>query len=220
MKSISLALLSFVALAAAARKNCVIPSSGGGDDSDAIIDTFKSCSTKSKVVFSAGTTYNVHKPMNISGLNDVHVSLEGNVLFSDDVPYWQSNVFLLNYQSAGTWWVFGGKKITIDGGGSINGNAQSWWNQKITTTRPVMLTFDKVQDLTVSGISLLQSPFWHMFVRDVTKAKFKKLLIKSVSNSTSVSWSAFICIYIFTNKCPPLFGYAVPSSEFRRLGSL
>jgi galacturan 1,4-alpha-galacturonidase len=219
MKSISLALLSFVALAAA-RKNCVIPSSGGGDDSDAIIDTFKSCSTKSKVVFSAGTTYNVHKPMNISGLNDVHVSLEGNVLFSDDVPYWQSNVFLLNYQSAGTWWVFGGKKITIDGGGSINGNAQSWWNQKITTTRPVMLTFDKVQDLTVSGISLLQSPFWHMFVRDVTKAKFKKLLIKSVSNSTSVSWSAFICIYIFTNKCPPLFGYAVPSSEFRRLGSL
>ncbi|ORY98602.1 pectin lyase fold/virulence factor [Syncephalastrum racemosum] len=163
------------------RKQCVVPPVSG-DASQHIISTFERCNSHADIIFKKSKTYNVDKPMNITGLNDVHISIQGEILFSDNMAYWQENVFLLDFQSAGTWWILSGKDITVDGGGSVNGNAQVWWNAQ--DPRPVTMTFDNVQGLQVSDITITQAPFWHFFVRDTTNAVFENINISSVSNST------------------------------------
>lgn len=71
--------------------------------------------------------------MNITGLDNVLISLQGNVVFSDNITYWQENMFLLDFQSAGTWWVIGGNDIHVDGGGVVDGQAQIWWDTEVST---------------------------------------------------------------------------------------
>lgn len=111
-------------------QKCVIPTSDG-DASDAIVSTFERCNKDSTIVFEKHKVYHVEKPMNTTGLDNVHISLEGTILFSDNMTYWVDNMYLLNYQSAGTWWFMAGKDIRIDGGGTIDGNAQVWWDAEV-----------------------------------------------------------------------------------------
>ncbi|KAL0079946.1 glycoside hydrolase family 28 protein [Phycomyces blakesleeanus] len=198
MKASLILISCWLISSALARKTCVIPASkvSGADDSLAIIDAFSRCKKNGEVVFSKGTTYNVQKAMNITGLDDVHISLRGKVLFSDDMEYWQKNIFALNFQSAGTWWVIGGRKIIMNGGGTIDGNGQVWWDAQAIDPRPVALTFDKVTDLKVEDVSFAQAPFWHLFVRDAQDVIFDRINIRSVTNSTfpthnSDGWDLF-----------------------------
>ncbi|KAI7860040.1 pectin lyase fold/virulence factor [Circinella umbellata] len=167
------------------RRTCIIPHKKGQDSSDAIISTFEKCSHNSRVVFNKNKDYLVSKPMNISGLNDVHISIQGNVTFDDsNMTYWQENIFLLDFQSAGTYWITSGDDIVVDGGGTVNGQGQVWWDAKAKDPRPVLMTFDKVNGLHVSNIWVIQSPFWHIFVRDTHHAVFTDINIKSKSNSS------------------------------------
>ncbi|KAI9266755.1 pectin lyase fold/virulence factor [Phascolomyces articulosus] len=167
------------------RRTCMIPHKDGQDSSDAIISTFKKCSQHSRVVFNKNKNYFVAKPMNISGLNDVHISIQGNVTFDDSsIDYWQENIFLLDFQSAGTFWITSGDNIVIDGGGYVNGQGQVWWDAEAKDPRPVLMTFDKINNLHVSDIWVTQSPFWHIFVRDTHHAVFTDMNIKSVTNSS------------------------------------
>lgn len=55
---------------------------------------------------------------------------------------------------------------------------------KAKDPRPVLMTFDKVHDLQVANVTLIQSPFWHFFVRDTTNALFYDLSLRSLSNSS------------------------------------
>ncbi|ORY93961.1 pectin lyase fold/virulence factor [Syncephalastrum racemosum] len=163
-------------------KKCVIPTSSG-DASEAIVSTFERCKKDSTIVFEKHKVYHVEKPMNITGLDNVHISLEGTILFSDDMTYWVDNMYLLNYQSAGTWWFMAGNDIRIDGGGTIDGNAQVWWNAEAKDPRPVALTFENVTGLEVSDILMTQVPFWTFLMRDTKNAVFENLRIRSYSNS-------------------------------------
>ncbi|KAI9495611.1 pectin lyase fold/virulence factor [Zychaea mexicana] len=166
------------------RRTCMIPHKDG-DTSDAIMSTFKKCSQHSRVVFNKNFNYMVHQPMNISGLNDVHISIQGNVTFDDsNITWWQENIFLLNFQSAGTWFVIGGDDIRVDGGGTVNGQGQAWWDIKAKDPRPVTMTFDNVNNLHVSDIWVIQSPFWHIVVRNANGAVFTNMNIWSQSNSS------------------------------------
>lgn len=86
------------------------------------------------MVFKKNTEYFIEKPMNITGLDNVHISLQGNVVFSDkNITAWQESIFPLNFQSAGTWWVFEGKNIRVDGGGVVDGQGQVWWDAVVST---------------------------------------------------------------------------------------
>ncbi|KAI9494055.1 pectin lyase fold/virulence factor [Zychaea mexicana] len=166
------------------RRTCMIPHKEG-DTSDAIMSTFKKCSQHSRVVFNKNFNYMVHKPMNISGLNDVHISIQGNVTFDDsDMAWWQENIFLLDFQSAGTYWVLGGDDIRVDGGGTVDGQGQVWWDAVAEDPRPVTMTFDNVNNLHVSDIWVIQSPFWHIFVRNANNAVFTNMNIWSETKSS------------------------------------
>jgi hypothetical protein len=63
------------------RKTCVVPASGTNttDDAPAIIQAFKRCGRRGKVVFKP-TTYHVNSVMDIRWLEDVEIDFRGNLL--------------------------------------------------------------------------------------------------------------------------------------------
>lgn len=63
------------------RKVCCVPASGTNttDDAPAIIEAFKECGHGGKVLFQ-NTTYYVNTVINISGLNDCEIDLQGTLL--------------------------------------------------------------------------------------------------------------------------------------------
>lgn len=63
------------------RKTCTVKASGSNatDDAPAIRAAFKECGQHGLVIFSP-TTYYVNSVLNISGLNDVDVDIQGQLL--------------------------------------------------------------------------------------------------------------------------------------------
>ncbi|CDS12141.1 hypothetical protein LRAMOSA04336 [Lichtheimia ramosa] len=198
--SLMVAASSVLAYPSSHQRTCMIPPARG-DASDNIINTFKKCNKNSRVVFNKNHDYYVEKPMNITGLDNVHISIQGNVTFSDkDMTWWQENMFLLDFQSAGTWWIISGKDIHVDGGGTVNGQGQVWWDAVAKDPRPVTMVFDKVDNLHVSDINIIQAPFWHVFARDINHGMFTDLYIHSKSNSSAKTRNSdFIDLYRSTD---------------------
>lgn len=61
---------------------CVVPASGTNatDDAPAILEAFNECGQGGTVTFSSDTTYYVNSVMNVSGLQDVVVDIQGTLL--------------------------------------------------------------------------------------------------------------------------------------------
>jgi galacturan 1,4-alpha-galacturonidase len=81
------------------------------------------------VYLKEGSTYVIGKKLDLSFLNDVHLQLDGELKFTDDIEYWQANNFYYDFQKSITWVVWGGEKIKIytkTGTGVLNGNGQAW----------------------------------------------------------------------------------------------
>ena len=81
------------------------------------------------VYLKEGSTYVIGKKLDLTFLNDVHLQLDGELKFTDDIEYWQANNFYYDFQKSITWVVWGGEKIKIytnSGTGVLNGNGQAW----------------------------------------------------------------------------------------------
>lgn len=78
---IALFALQSSASATQARKTCTIKASGTNqtDDAPAIRKAFKECGRHGKVVFEP-TTYHVNSVLNITGLEDVDIDVQGQIL--------------------------------------------------------------------------------------------------------------------------------------------
>jgi hypothetical protein len=66
---------------APSRKVCCVPASGTNttDDAPAIMEAFKECGHGGKVLFE-NTTYYVNTVMNVSGLNNCEIDLQGTLV--------------------------------------------------------------------------------------------------------------------------------------------
>jgi hypothetical protein len=86
VQSIALAIFSLLASASPtnSRKTCVVESSGTNltDDAPAIRAAFDSCGRNGMIVFSP-TTYYVNSVLDIKGLEDVDIDVQGELLVSD-----------------------------------------------------------------------------------------------------------------------------------------
>ena len=82
-------------------------------------------------------------------------------------------------------WAINATQITIDGSGTIHGQGWRWWPLRSLSNywhhcRPSLLEFGRrgpeyswgVSDVKVSGITLLDSPFWTVSVRNATRVTF------------------------------------------------
>lgn len=75
-----------------------------------------------------GEQYVLGKTIDLTFLNDVHVRLDGEIMFTDDIEYWQANSdrFYIDFQNSTSYWAWGGEKIRIYGEGRMNGQGQAW----------------------------------------------------------------------------------------------
>lgn len=55
-------------------------------------------------------------------------NLQGTVKFLADTKYWAGHAFQFDFQDQAAWWLLGGQNITLDGGGTIDGSGQAWYD--------------------------------------------------------------------------------------------
>ncbi|KAI6896728.1 glycoside hydrolase family 28 protein [Hortaea werneckii] len=142
-----------------------------------------------------GETYVIGKKLLLDFLKDIHVQLDGEILFTDDIEYWQTNNFYYDFQRSITFWVWGGEDIRIYGSGTLNGNAQRWWaefqgrqvlDDDNTFYRPILFLTDNATRVDISGINFLNSPIWFNLLVRSKDVSYDNVYINAVSSNASV----------------------------------
>ncbi|RKK98450.1 putative exopolygalacturonase B [Fusarium oxysporum] len=144
-----------------------------------------------------GKTYVIGKALDLTGLEDIHINLEGEIRFTDDVEYWQENAWYHPFQKSIMFWKWGGKDIKIYGNGVIEGQGQRWWNEFESGTgsilnpdnkyyRPILFYAENTTNLDVSGIHLKDSPCWNNFIVSSNNVKYTDVVATALSNNGSI----------------------------------
>ncbi|KAE9989973.1 hypothetical protein EG327_001984 [Venturia inaequalis] len=176
---------------------CTIPASGTNltDDAPAIRAAFKECKQHSRIVFSP-TTYFINSELDIRGLEDVDVDIQGELLWSTDIPYWLNASLPVGYQNQSTAFILGGNKVCINGygTGTFNGNGDYWYQwikkQKNTSNypgRPHQITFNGLTNSAVKGLRFLRSQMWTMSIINSTNSSFEDIFVNNTGNVVSSS---------------------------------
>merc|ERR1711991_1293775 len=92
--------------------------------------------------------------------------IRGKVIFSDEIKrVWNAedslrNGSMIEFQNS--------VNITIRGGGTFDGQGLPWWRLAYTgnDVRPKMMRFRVSRDVTISDITLLNSPSFHLIMED------------------------------------------------------
>ncbi|KAF4951625.1 hypothetical protein FSARC_12868 [Fusarium sarcochroum] len=154
-------------VAARHSKTCVVKAGGSNttDDAPAIRKAFEKCGQGGKVVFKP-TTYHISSVLNITGLKDVEINIQGKLLWSTDINYWLENSLDVGFQNHSTAFILGGDSLVIDGHGTgtLDGNGDYWYQwirQQPNTSnypgRPHAITFNGLTNSVVRGLNFLRS---------------------------------------------------------------
>ncbi|KAJ6598653.1 pectin lyase fold/virulence factor [Mycena sp. CBHHK59/15] len=127
---------------------------GGGDDSPQFLTAMQACST---VVIPASTTLNISTRLNMTGLTNKHLvsELARTLRFNPNIPYWSGNGFSFPFQTQITFWILGGTNIVLDGGGTLDGAGQAWYDAFASNSsllRPITLTLFQATNV-LSGLT-------------------------------------------------------------------
>ena len=55
--------------------------------------------------------------------------MQGTVKFNPDLDYWTDNAFTFDFQDQAAFWLLGGTNIQLDGGGTLDGSGQAWYDE-------------------------------------------------------------------------------------------
>ncbi|KAG2420527.1 hypothetical protein HFD88_000139 [Aspergillus terreus] len=147
-----------------------------------------------RLLLQKGKKYVIGKKLDLSFLNNIEVQLDGELKFTDDVPYWQKNNFYYSFQKSISFWRWGGQDIKIFGSGVLNGNGQRWYNefagQEIldpdnTFYRPILFVTENATRVSVEGITQLNSPCWTNFFVGSNDVSFDNVYIEAFSTNAS-----------------------------------
>ncbi|KAF4978008.1 hypothetical protein FZEAL_5553 [Fusarium zealandicum] len=149
------------------------------------------------LVLPKGKMFVIGKVLDLTGLNDIHVRLDGEIRFTDDVEYWQENAWYHPFQKSVMFWKWGGRNIKIYGKGVIEGQGQRWWNEFEAGTgsilnpdnkyyRPVLFYAENTTNLDVSGIHLKDSPCWNNFIVSSKNVRYTDIIATALSNNGSI----------------------------------
>ncbi|KAK6224316.1 glycosyl hydrolase family 28 [Colletotrichum tabaci] len=144
-----------------------------------------------------GKTFVIAKALDLTFLNDVHVRLEGEIKFTDDVKYWQTNAFTHPFQRSIMFWKWGGKDIKIYGDGVINGQGQRWWdefnsgigsilNPENKYLRPILFYVENTTNLEVEGIHMKDAPCWTNFIVGSSNIEYRDVIATAITNNGSI----------------------------------
>lgn len=210
---LSIALLTLPGYASSmrSRKTCAVKASGTNetDDAPAIRAAFRECGRHGKIVFKP-TTYYVNSVLNITGLEDVDIDIQGELLVSQallrnhkclissqwgtNIQYWLNTSLPVGYQNQSTAFVIGGNNVRIDGHGvgTLNGNGDHWyqWIKKQSNTsnypgRPHQITFNGLTNSVVKGLRFLRSQMWTMSIIHSYDSIWQDIFINNTGNVVS-----------------------------------
>ncbi|PBP19129.1 Pectin lyase-like protein [Diplocarpon rosae] len=162
------------------------------DVSSEFLRGLKKANKGGTLVLPQNQTFVIGKKLDLSFLKDVHVHLEGKILFTDNIKYWQKNHFYHPFQESISFWKWGGKDVKIYGSGILDGNGQAWWdefarhtalNSTATYLRPILFYAEKTTNLLVEGIRFQDSPMWTNFVDDSNNVVYDNVIIENISKS-------------------------------------
>ncbi|KAL9562770.1 hypothetical protein ACKAV7_012956 [Fusarium commune] len=164
---------------------------------------------------SKGKTYVIGKALDLTGLEDIHIHLEGEIRFTDDVEYWQENAWYHPFQKSIMFWKWGGKDIKStamvslkakgNGGGMSSSlelvrkcistieqimrtslRIRSILNPDNKYYRPILFYAEETTNLDVSGIHLKDSPCWNNFIVSSKNVKYTDVVATALSNNGSI----------------------------------
>ncbi|TFK74685.1 pectin lyase-like protein [Pluteus cervinus] len=189
LATISLLWVHLLALASAKlpsvpHASCTVTASGG-DDSPRLLAAVRACS---ETIIPHGTTLNIATRLDMTGLSDKHLKLEGTLSFQPNIPYWTANGFPFTFQTQITFWILGGRNIRLDGGGTLDGQGQAWYNAFASNSsllRPIILTVTEAEGVTVENIQMKNSPEWHNFVNQSKDVVYNNITIHAVSTNNN-----------------------------------
>ncbi|KAF9054257.1 pectin lyase fold/virulence factor [Panaeolus papilionaceus] len=146
----------FASLTAVQAGDCTIPVSGDGitDDSPAILKAFTDCQKDSIITF-APANYSAFTPISLTGLSNVTVRLNGNLLLPSNITRVQQAINATQNQAstyATPWFYIEGTDVQILGSeefewGQFHGFGQQWWDIGNRILRPQLATFNVTNGL-------------------------------------------------------------------------
>ncbi|KAF3351333.1 hypothetical protein VD0002_g8486 [Verticillium dahliae] len=171
------------------------------DDEDDVSAEFKKgveeANNGGTLYLPEGQTFVIGKVLDLTGLSDIHVRLDGEIKFTNDVEYWQENAWYHPFQRSIMFWKWGGHDIKIYGEGVIEGQGQRWWNEFEAGTgsilnpgnkyyRPILFYAENTTNLDVSGIHLKDSPCWNNFIVSSKNVRYTDVIATALSNNGSI----------------------------------
>jgi polygalacturonase len=156
----------------------------------AIQKTIDACSTNGggTVLVPAGTF--LFGPITLASSINLHLDKGATLLMSDDMPAYP--VKTKRYQDCIT--ASDAHDIEISGQGVIDGQGQAWWtafmadskaDKQTMAHRPYMTRLSNCTRVRVTGVTLQNSPMFHLVTRNCTDVTIQDITIKAPSNAAN-----------------------------------
>ncbi|KAE8794435.1 Polygalacturonase ADPG1 [Hordeum vulgare] len=155
---------------------------GETDDSKAFEETWNSACSDSgggaTVYVPAGRTFLLGE-IRLQGpcKSPITVQVDGDIVAPNSLWKQKPSSLLTFYRV---------DNLTVDGGGQIDGRGAPWWhcyNQKVTTTYPVLVSFSFCNDLRVTNIRLKDSADKHMSLYECSQVQVHNVSIMAPGDS-------------------------------------
>ncbi|KIK55486.1 glycoside hydrolase family 28 protein [Collybiopsis luxurians FD-317 M1] len=162
--------------------SCILTASGN-DDAPQFLAAAAGCST---VTIPTGTTLDIQTRLNMTGMSNLNINLQGTIRFNPDIPYWTGNAFFIPFQNSTTFWLLGGENIVLNGGGTVDGAGQAWYDalpNNSTLLRPIIMTLNQCTNATVENIQMINSPNWFNLVNECNDVTFNDITLNATSTS-------------------------------------
>ncbi|KAL0563204.1 hypothetical protein V5O48_018871 [Marasmius crinis-equi] len=181
----ALAFVCLLPLSALAQTPACTLTASTGDDSPKFTQVGKTCSV---VTIPKGTTLNLATKLDMTGLSGVHINLQGTLRFAPNITYWLQNAFQFPFQNQSTFWLLGGKNIVLDGGGTIDGAGQTWYDAFASNSslqRPITMTIFQGTNVVVQNIKMINGPNWFNLINESRNVTFSNITISAASTSSN-----------------------------------
>ncbi|CAL0324375.1 unnamed protein product [Lupinus luteus] len=151
------------------------------DNSNAFLSAWKkACEAEGKqtLVIPNGKVFMV-KNLELNGpckASSIHIQILGKIVAPSMDQWGSDKTHLIAISKVNS--------LTIDGGGQIEGNGQTWWEKcNKNCPRPRLVQFRFCNDLSVSSLHMSNSPGAHISINNCENAKFFNMNINAPGDS-------------------------------------